>query len=242
MPLNALIEGRMTRADRDGPRRAHCFECGHSMVAKTGNVKIWHWAHKAANPECGLAGESEWHLTWKDRGLPGTQEVWHEDRCRRADVLSPAGIAVEFQHSSLPWDEVRARQADWGHRLVWMFDARTAWRAGHIEPANGGVIWWSPVPRMVLSATAYGGCRTFLDLGDTVGVFYVAGRTPLQGPEGADWIGQEMTGWAVTLDTFIANVLHAADTDALSGMSLLPHRWPPVSLAPNTAITGGGDQ
>lgn len=241
MPLHALIEGRMTRADKDGPRRAACFECGNEMIAKTGDIQIWHWAHKARNPECGLAAETEWHLTWKACGLPGTQEVWSEDRCRRADILTPAGIAVEFQHSSLPWDEVRDRQADWDHRLVWVFDARTAWKSGRIEPTGAGVTWWSPVPRMVLSATSYGGCRTFLDLGEGVGVFYVAGRVPLLGPDRADWVGQALAGWAVSAETFIANVLHAPDTHALAGMSLLPRRWPAVRLAVNSAVAADSD-
>ena len=75
MPLHALIDGEMTRAERDGARTAECFECAKPMIAKTGDIIVWHWAHKAENPECGLSAESEWHLTWKAQGLPGTQEI-----------------------------------------------------------------------------------------------------------------------------------------------------------------------
>src|SRR5690242_6562078 len=101
MPLYGLIGDAMQPPGIPEPRRARCPECAARMIAKTGTVVVWHWAHEQRAPDCPYAGESAWHLAWKARGLDGTQEVWHHDLKRRADVYSPAGIAVEFQHSRL---------------------------------------------------------------------------------------------------------------------------------------------
>jgi Competence protein CoiA-like family len=75
MPLYGLVDGQRHRAVKNGPRRASCAECGEPMLARTGAVRIWHWAHLAANPHCAAARETEWHLAWKVLALDGTQEI-----------------------------------------------------------------------------------------------------------------------------------------------------------------------
>ncbi len=157
MPLNALVNGEMTRADRDGPREAQCFECGHPMIAKTGELVVWHWAHRAENPDCGLSAESEWHLAWKARGLDGTQEIVSENGLRRADVLSPARFAIEFQRSPLSWREMRSREADWDQRVVWVLDTHHGLKRGQIDVSgdDARLTWWRCTP----TAAHAVGCR-----------------------------------------------------------------------------------
>jgi hypothetical protein len=172
------------------------------MIAKTGDVVIWHWAHESANPHCSSAGESEWHLTWKTEGLDGTQEIARGNR--RADVLAPGGFAVEFQKSALSGAEVRAREADWGGRLVWIFDAREAWEGEriwlHRHPEKDAddvyrKIRWSHAPERVWA----GQCRVILDLGE--GNLLYLGKwwddsSPLRG-----------YGWLVSYGWVVANVV-----------------------------------
>jgi hypothetical protein len=234
MPLNALIDGLMARALRDGPRSAECFECGAPMVAKTGDLIVWHWAHRAENPECGLSGESEWHLTWKSLGLDGTQEIVSGNGLRRADVLSPAGFAVEFQKSPLSWQEVRDREADWEYRLVWVVETHSGVRTGRITMPDPWTLTWWRCPATVSSMVRKdgGGCRVFLDLGDDHGLFYAASRTPIyRGDFGDEDPGQEFSGFRVDLDAFIANVLHSSSQTALAAMSLRPDLWQPIYAA-----------
>ena len=94
------------------------------MIAKTGDVVAWHWAHQVDSPGCPAAGETAWHLCWKQLGPPGSQERAVGNR--RADVLAPGRFAVEFQRSPLTAAEVTARESDWARRLVWVFDATDA--------------------------------------------------------------------------------------------------------------------
>jgi hypothetical protein len=96
------------------------------MIAKTGWVNTWHWAHLAHNPACEIAPESEWHLSWKALGFDGSQEIVVGRR--RADVLAPGGFAVEFQASALDRYEVQSREDDWaGHDgMAWVFKADEA--------------------------------------------------------------------------------------------------------------------
>lgn len=241
MPLHALVDGVMTRAERIGPRAAECFECGDPMIAKTGDIITWHWAHRSENPACGLSAESEWHLAWKGRGLPGTQEIRSENGKRRADVLSPTGFAVEFQRSPLTWKEVREREHDWEHRLVWVLDATSALRARSIEPRGDALTrltWWrcpatasaciakfSPDPEVRF----YPGCRTFLDLGEDIGLFYAQYREQVydRGSSAEEVYGQLITGWRVTTEAFVRNVLHGTDPQPLSAMTLRPDLWQP---------------
>lgn len=196
MPLYALIDGQPRRVLDDGPRRASCADCGAPMRARTGSVRIWHWAHLEHNPHCEAARESEWHLAWKVLGLDGTQEV--KVGCRRADVLAPGGFAVEFQASALTREEVRAREDDWSAQggMAWVFKADQA----HIEvteqylpqwlhllkPENQMTVrvTWPRAPERVRAAHA----PSFLDVGDDellfIGVatgFVAAERVGLEG-------------------------------------------------------------
>src|SRR5258706_7776427 len=101
------------------------------MIAKTGTTVIHHWAHETEQPNCSAAYEGPWHLAWKSLGSDGTQEIAVGNR--RADVLAPGGFAVEFQQSPMTPEEVRAREADWKGKLVWIFDAQEAYAEGRLE-------------------------------------------------------------------------------------------------------------
>lgn len=46
--------------------KAECPACKSRLVAKCGDIKIWHWAHENVK-DCDTwsEGETEWHLNWK---------------------------------------------------------------------------------------------------------------------------------------------------------------------------------
>ena len=126
-----VLHGSGGRTTEDGTFRLdECQDCGQAMIAKTGDVKVWHWAHRTENPGCASAGESEWHLGWKALGPPDSQERTVGNR--RADVLAPGGFTVEAQKSALTAAEVAQREADWKGRLVWIFDAIDACEEGRL--------------------------------------------------------------------------------------------------------------
>jgi len=213
MPLYALVDGQPQRAARDGARRASCAECGEPMLARTGPVRIWHWAHVEYNPHCEAARETEWHLAWKILGIDGTQEV--KVGRRRADVLAPGRFAVEFQASALDVDKVRSREDDWSGQggMAWVFRAGKEFAAGHIEvcgaftgeehlvkPENRATldITWRWAPWQVRGARA----PSFLDIGGGELLFIGAwrpGSSPLTG-----------YGWKVPKDWVVQKLLHGS--------------------------------
>jgi len=212
MPLYATIGGQRQRATRDGPRRAACPDpdCGQAMIAKTGDVVIWHWAHQAASPHCATAAETEWHLRWKALGPPGSQE--RVVGSRRADVLAPPGFAVEFQRSALTAAEVAAREADWHGHLVWVFDARDAYlgdrltvaRVRGMAPENAlRSLRWAHAPERVRAAR----CLSLLDLG---GLMIVVGRWSAGVSRSPEFRSGPLRGygWQVTRDWAVVHVLH----------------------------------
>lgn len=214
MPLLAIVDGQPRRAEPDGPRRASCADCGAAMLARTGSVRIWHWAHLERNPDCPAAAESEWHLAWKALALDGSQET--AVGRRRADVLAPGGFAVEFQASPLTAHEVLDREDDWSAQggMAWVFkaDAEAAsgrittrpslhkWAGtGLVKPQNQATldITWSHAPERVRAAFA----RTFLDTGNDE-LLFIGGRRPGMSP-------LTFYGWRVSKDWVVHNLLHA---------------------------------
>lgn len=225
MSLLALVDGMPSQVVVGGPRRGLCAECGGVMRARSGPVRIWHWAHVEANPHCAAAGESEWHLAWKILGVDGSQEV--RVGTRRADVLAPGGFAVEFQASALDTREVHAREDDWAAQggMVWVFRADQEFAMGRITLSRPFREWeecllkaedratlaitWSHAPERVRAARM----PSLLDIGGGELLFvggWREGSSPLSG-----------YGWRISKDWAVERVLRG-------GVVPAPLARPPV--------------
>ena len=110
--------------------RGVCQYCSGPMVAKCGRVKMWHWAHMPRN-NCDPWGgaETEWHRDWKNCFPADWREVVHIDERTRekhiADVKSPHGLVIEFQHSPIDYDELVSREAFY-QNMIWVVDGDRA--------------------------------------------------------------------------------------------------------------------
>ncbi len=103
------------------------------MVAKCGEVKVWHWAHKGGRL-CDIwwENETEWHRAWKGQFPVNWQEVVHEaDTGEKhiADVKTDRGWVIEFQHSYLKPEERRSRGTFYP-KLIWVVDGTRRKRDG----------------------------------------------------------------------------------------------------------------
>ena len=120
----ALVNGIKTEPR---PRlRGICNWCGSEMVAKCGRVKMWHWAHKSkANCDPWWESEGEWHRAWKDQFPIEWQEVIHTDPATGerhiADVKTPSGLVIEFQHSPIAPEEQQSRE-NFYQNMIWIVD------------------------------------------------------------------------------------------------------------------------
>jgi hypothetical protein len=97
---------------------------GDAMIAKCGQYRIPHWAHRAIRTCDPWWEETEWHLVWKNKFPEDWQEFVHqsEDGERHiADVKTDRGVVLEFQHSPLRRDERESREMFY-RNMVWVVD------------------------------------------------------------------------------------------------------------------------
>lgn len=110
--------------------KGRCPNCKSELIAKCGRVKVWHWAHKG-NPPCDPWWESKtkWHRTWKSCFPREWQEVSHIDSSTGekhiADIKTPSGLIIEFQHSPIKLEERTAREKFY-KRMFWIVDGNRA--------------------------------------------------------------------------------------------------------------------
>ena len=103
---------------------ATCPCCNEDVIPKCGNIKAWHFAHKAKS-DCKYKPMTEWHYEWQSNFNKNFLEVIHKDRNTGekhiADVKNSAGVVIEFQHSSISQDEVESRESFY-KKMVWVLD------------------------------------------------------------------------------------------------------------------------
>jgi competence protein CoiA len=118
----ALIDGLRSKAS---PGLAGvCQTCTSPVVPKCGPLRTWHWAHQGRRQCDPWWEESKWHVAWKGRFPSEWQEIiLHADDGEKhiADVRTPDGRVVEFQHSRLKEDERRAREFFYKN-MIWVVD------------------------------------------------------------------------------------------------------------------------
>lgn len=115
---------------------ARCRLCGSDVIAKCGKINVWHWAHVAGS-DCDSWSESltGWHLAYQRLFPPDRCEVRIGDH--RADIMSASSCVVELQHSGISVDNISAWETHYGERMLWIFDAREAYRSDRIRLRRG---------------------------------------------------------------------------------------------------------
>jgi hypothetical protein len=121
----AIVEGE--RREAEPGLSATCVGCGKATVAKCGELRVWHWAHRSARTcDHWWEPETEWHRVWKNNFPTEWQEVVGTAASGErhiADVRTEQGLVLEFQHSFLSEEERRAREAFY-KKMVWVVDGR----------------------------------------------------------------------------------------------------------------------
>ncbi|MBR0969681.1 competence protein CoiA [Bradyrhizobium japonicum] len=104
-----------------------CRVCGGAAIAKCGQHRIWHWAHKGTRTcDTWWEPETQWHRGWKDHFPKGWQETIHaapNGEKHIADVKTESGVALEFQHSFLPEAERQGREQFYS-KMIWIVDGQ----------------------------------------------------------------------------------------------------------------------
>lgn len=102
-----------------------CNHCESELIAKCGEVRVPHWAHKGKRLcDPWWENETEWHRAWKGHFPAEWQEFSQraENGERHiADVKTDQEWVLEFQHSHLRPDERRSRESFYS-KLIWVVD------------------------------------------------------------------------------------------------------------------------
>jgi hypothetical protein len=95
------------------------------MIAKCGQVRIWHWAHKGRRScDPWWEPETEWHRAWKNQFPVNWQEIVHRAETGEkhiSDVKTDRGWVIEFQRSHITPEERRARDTFY-RKVIWVVD------------------------------------------------------------------------------------------------------------------------
>lgn len=119
--MYAMKDGQRVPARTKG-QSCTCPVCGAEVVAKVGAIKQPHFAHiSLLDCDTWSEGETQWHLTMKNMFPLECQEVVVGKH--RADVKTPSGMVIEFQHSAIDLFEMTIRENHYGD-MIWVFDAR----------------------------------------------------------------------------------------------------------------------
>ena len=120
----ALVDGTKTEAAK--VFKGICPSCGSELIAKCGERKINHWAHKGTRTcDPWWEPETEWHRSWKNNYPIEWQEVFLPDEKTGekhiADVRTAHNLVIEFQHSHIDPKE-RATRERFYQNMVWVVD------------------------------------------------------------------------------------------------------------------------
>ena len=120
----ALIDGK--RREPQPKLTGHCPSCGEVVTAKCGTQRVWHWAHKGRlTCDPWWEPEGEWHRAWKNQFPVSWQEIPLRSKetgeLHIADIRTPGGLVIEFQHSAIDPAEQAAREAFYGN-MLWVVD------------------------------------------------------------------------------------------------------------------------
>lgn len=120
----ALVENIRTEATKG--TKGICPNCGSELIAKCGDLRIDHWAHKGKRKcDTWWENETEWHRSWKNNFPDDWQEVSLRDNQTNekhiADVRTEHGLVIEFQHSFINSEERISREAFY-QNIVWIVD------------------------------------------------------------------------------------------------------------------------
>jgi competence protein CoiA len=100
-------------------KKGICSGCNERVIAKCGEIKMWHWAHKP-DSECSYstAPETYWHRHWKT--LFPSKDVEVVLGSKRADIYFN-NLVIELQNSNISVDEIKIREMHYKN-MVWLIN------------------------------------------------------------------------------------------------------------------------
>lgn len=120
----ALIDNK--RVEAQPKQQGLCPNCSQPVIAKCGDKKVWHWAHRTIKTcDNWWEPETEWHRNWKNNYPTEWQEIMLFDEQTEekhfADIRTIHNLVIEFQHSHIDPNERISREKFYKN-MVWVVD------------------------------------------------------------------------------------------------------------------------
>lgn len=159
--------------------KSTCPICKERMIAKCGEINIWHWSHKIkSNCDNWWEPESLWHINWKQNFSVEQQEVIIGNHI--ADIKTKDGIVIELQNSSLSSLKIKEREEHYKN-MLWILNGETFGKGFEFKNSIGKGLFtfcWKHAPRTWKIANK----EIFLDLGDYLFLIKrIYPKSPLRG-------------------------------------------------------------
>jgi hypothetical protein len=124
---NKLIEiDNVNKTEKDF---YECTSCFQEMIAKKGEFKVHHFAHKDATlcDSWYHKTMTDWHRNWQKMFPVQSREVTIKRNgiYHRADAVTSDDVIVEFQHSSISPQVIREREGFYDN-MIWVVDCTNA--------------------------------------------------------------------------------------------------------------------
>jgi hypothetical protein len=119
-----------TRVRPSRQQQAICQCCEEELIAKCGNFRVHHWAHKNSHCDSWWEPETEWHRNWKSKFPEEWRESIKYDTINNekhiADIYNPKNdLVIEFQNSPISLDELSSRESFY-NKLIWVVNVENA--------------------------------------------------------------------------------------------------------------------
>lgn len=156
-----LNHARQRVAQWTGNTPTLCPDCGGDLIAKRGQILIWHWAHRVKpdstkNFSCAYS-ESLWHLAWKDAydALPNWEietRIEIDGKKYRVDAANLKTKRVrEFVHTiSDSYVDKNDALISAGYDVMWIMDGEKFCSVDRIHPLR-----WPHAFKWLLKPSAY---------------------------------------------------------------------------------------
>ncbi|MFM2225772.1 MAG: hypothetical protein RJA07_1974 [Bacteroidota bacterium] len=121
--LYALLDNN--KVEPKPQQKAKCPCCGHDVISKCGELKMWHWAHTVDdNCDDWYEPETMWHRNWKKKfGKENSEVILEKDNLKHiADIFTKDYIVIELQNSPISTTTIRARETFYGERMIWIIN------------------------------------------------------------------------------------------------------------------------
>ncbi len=133
----AILDNKKTEATPQ--QKAKCPCCGHEVISRCSELKLWHWAHTVDdNCDDWNEPESEWHRNWKKIfGKNNSEVIFERDNVKHiADIFTDNNIVIELQNSPIATQTIKAREKFYGEKMIWIINADPFLLNFHISGAD----------------------------------------------------------------------------------------------------------